>query len=237
MFKGQPSEFQLLHGPNALWRRLVMLKLYSYFRSSASYRARIALHWKGLKFEYLPIHLVKDGGQQLSVEYRKINPMGHVHALIHDGFLIAETVAIFQYLEDVFPALPLFPKNPRDKALVLQICEIINSGIQPLQNLKITKSLETGYGLPKTQAEEFTRHWIADGMGNLERLLERTAGTFCFGGEVTAADAFLVPQYFSARRFGVKVEDYPILSRVNAAATALAPFKDAHPEKQPDFQA
>jgi maleylacetoacetate isomerase len=213
-----------------------MLKLYSYFRSSTSHRARIALYWKELKFEYLPVHLVKDGGQQFSAEYRKINPMGHVPALVHDGFLVAETVAIIQYLDDMFPAKPLLPKNPPDKAQVLQICELINSGIQPLQNLKVSKYLESRCGLPKAQADEFVRHWIVDGLNNLENLLARTAGTYCFGGEISAADAFLVPQCFSSRRFGVSMDDYPIISRVYANASALDAFKKAHPEKQPDFQ-
>src|SRR6185312_13094333 len=112
-----------------------MLKLYSYFRSSASYRVRIALHWKALKFEYIPIHLVKDGGEQLKAEYRKINPMAHVPALDHDGFLVAESMAIIQYLDEVFPSAKLFPSLPEDRARVMQICEIVNSGIQPLQNL------------------------------------------------------------------------------------------------------
>src|SRR6185436_1044105 len=98
----------------------MMMKLYSYFRSSASYRVRIALHWKELKFEYVPVHLVK--GDQLSAEFRKINPMAHVPALEHDGFLIAESVAIIQYLDDVFPEKRLLPTSPRDKAQVLQIC-------------------------------------------------------------------------------------------------------------------
>jgi maleylacetoacetate isomerase len=236
MFKGQSGEFQLLHAPNALWRRLYMLKLYSYFRSSASYRARIALHWKELKFEYVPVHLVKDGGQQFSAEFRKINPMGHVPALVHDGFLVAESVAIVQYLDDIFPQKPLLPKTAQDKAAVLQICELINSGIQPLQNLKVTKYLEGACGLPKAKADEFARHWISDGLNNLEKLLERTAGTYCFGGEVSAADAFLVPQCFASRRFGVSLDDYPIISRVYAQASALDAFKRAHPEKQPDYQ-
>ena len=211
-----------------------MLKLYNYFRSSASYRARIALNWKGLEFEYVSVHLLREA--QNLPEYRKINPMGHVPALVHDGFLVAETVAILQYLDDVFPQKRLFPTAPQDKALVLQICELVNSGIQPLQNLKVMKLLETKYGLPKTESEGFVRHWIQDGMANLERVLERTAGSFCFGGEVTAADCFVVPQILTAARFGVSVADFPNLARVNSNALALDAFQNAHPEKQPDFQ-
>jgi maleylacetoacetate isomerase len=212
-----------------------MLKLYSYFRSSASYRARIALHWKGLPFEYLPVHLVKDGGQQLRPEYRAINPMGHVPALDHDGFLVAETMAILQYLDDIFPGKQLFPSDPREKALTIQICEIVNSGIQPLQNLKVTKMLDASAG--KAISADFTKHWISNGMANLEKLLERTAGSFCVGDEVTAGDCFLIPQCFSSRRFGVAIEDYPHIARVEANAVKLEAFQKAHPEKQPDAQA
>jgi maleylacetoacetate isomerase len=214
-----------------------MLKLYSYFRSSASYRVRLALHFKELAFEYLPIHLVKDGGQQNRAEYRRINPMGHVPALDHEGFLVAESVAIIQYLDDVFPARPLIPSNPHTKALVLQISELINSGIQPLQNLKVMHFLASEYGFAKDRTDGFIQHWIHDGFTNLERLLERTAGTYSVGGEVTMADCFVVPQCFAARRFGVKVEDYPNLARVDAAASALPAFAKAHPSRQPDSNA
>jgi maleylacetoacetate isomerase len=120
---------------------------------------------------------------------------------------------------------------------VLQLCEIVNSGIQPLQNLKVQKLLEGTYHLQKADSDAFVRHWIADGLASLEKLLERTAGSFCFGGEVSAADCFVVPQCFASRRFGVDVASFPNLTRVYANATALDAFKKAHPEKQPDFQA
>ncbi len=214
-----------------------MLKLYSYFRSSASYRVRIAMHFKELKFEYIPVHLVKDGGQQNSVEFRRVNPMGHVPALDHDGFLVAESMAIIQYLDDLYPERRLFPASPRDKAAVIQVCEILNSGIQPLQNLKVIKELETGFGLTKPDTERFVKHWILDGLTNLERVLEKTAGSFCFGGSVTAADCFLIPQCFASRRFGIDVETFfPTISRVNTNALKLEAFAKAHPEKQVDFQ-
>lgn len=214
-----------------------MLKLYSYFRSSASYRVRIALHWKKLPFEYVPIHLVRDGGGQNKPEYRLVNPMGHVPALADDGFLVAESVAILHYLDDRFPSQPLFPSDAREKALVIQICEILNSGIQPLQNLKVTNYLEREVQLPKSDSAAFVRHWINDGFANLEKLLERTAGTYCLGGSVTAADCFLIPQCFSARRFGVSIEGFPVIARIEAACLKLEAFRRAHPEQQPDYQA
>jgi maleylacetoacetate isomerase/maleylpyruvate isomerase len=212
-----------------------IVKLYSYFRSSASYRVRIALHWKGVKFEYVPVHLVKNGGEQHRPEYRQINPMGHVPALEHDGFLVAESMAILQYLDDVFTERPLFPREPRARARVMQLCEVLNSGIQPLQNLKVIRYLEDRLNCDKAASNAWVKHWIDGGLGSLERLLENTSGSFCFGGEVTAADCFLIPQCFASRRFNVKIEDYPNISRIEQNALKLEPFQKAHPERQPDF--
>jgi maleylacetoacetate isomerase len=211
------------------------LKLYSYFRSSASYRVRIALHWKELPFEYIPIHLVK--GAQTSEEYRKVNPMAHVPALDHNGFLVAESVAIIQYLDAIFPQQRMFPQSPREHATVMQVVEILNSGIQPLQNLKVLGYLESKRGFTQEDKNEWCRTWIGNGLRALEQILSRTAGSFCFGGEVTAADAFLIPQLFAARRFNVKTDDYPTLARVEATCVKLPAFVKAHPEKQPDYSA
>jgi len=209
------------------------MKLYSYFRSSASYRVRIALHWKELQFEYLPVQI--RSGEQDSPTYRWVNPMGHVPALDHDGFLIAESMAIIEYVDSVFTAKPLFPIAPRDRATVVQICELINSGIQPLQNLKVQKLLEGRFKMSKPDSDAFVHHWIEDGLRNLEKLLERTAGEFCFGDTVTAAECFLVPQCLTARRFAVEVDQFPLISRVNARAIKLEAFTKAQPEQQPDF--
>lgn len=212
-----------------------MLKLYSYFRSSASYRVRIGLNWKGLHYEYIPVHLLKDGGQQHKPEYRKVNPMGHVPALDHEGFLVAESVAILDYVDQMFPMKPLFLSHPKEKARVLQVCEVINSGIQPLQNLKVNQYQEKELGMSKEQVASWNQHWITRGLESLEKMLQTSAGTYCFGGEFSAADCFLVPQCFAARRFGVKVENYPIVARIEAACLKLEPVQRAHPEKQPDY--
>lgn len=211
------------------------MKLYSYFRSSASYRVRIALHYKEMKFEYAPIHLVKDGGQQKAASFREINPMAHVPAIEHDGFVLAESVAIIDYLDQVSPAKPLFPSGPQERARVMQLCEIVNSGIQPLQNLKVTNFLEQSVGQTKDQANAWVTHWITSGLSGLEKLMEKTAGSYSFGGTVTAADCFLIPQCFAARRFKVRIEDYPVIAAVEANCLKLAAFQKAHPEKQPDY--
>lgn len=212
------------------------MKLYNYFRSSASYRVRIALHWKNIPFEYIPIHLVKDGGRQRSEEFRRINPMAHVPALDHDGFVVAESMAILQYLDDLHPENRLIPTDPRGKARVLQLCEIVNSGIQPLQNLKVQKLLESEYHLSKPDSDRFVKHWIQDGFTNLERLLSTTAGEYSYGNLFTAADCFVVPQCLTAKRFGVEVTNFPILARVNANALKLEAVQKSLPEKQPDYQ-
>lgn len=211
------------------------MKLYSYFRSSAAYRARIALNLKQIPYEYIPIHLVKDGGQQNSAAYRKINPSGHVPALDHDGFLVTETVAICAYLDAIKPENLLFPKDARGLATVMRLCEIINSGIQPLQNLKVTNALEKDFGHSKDDSTRWVRRWVEDGFKALENTLTGVSGKYSYGDTVTAADAFLVPQCFSARRFGVVVENFPLIAKIEANATQLESFKKAHPEQQPDF--
>jgi maleylacetoacetate isomerase/maleylpyruvate isomerase len=212
------------------------LKLYNYFRSSASYRIRIALHWKHLQFEYVPVHLVKGGGEQHSSQYRILNPMGHVPALIHGDFVIAESMAILDYLEHTNPQRPLFPTDFKLRARVIQICEIINSGIQPYQNLKILKDFESAHGWDQEKREGWVRNWVEKGLAGLEEVLKKNAGTYACGQEITAADAFIVPQVFSSRRFKVDISKYPTLARVAEAAGHLDPFKQAHPGMQPDTE-
>jgi maleylacetoacetate isomerase len=212
------------------------LKLYNYFRSSASYRARLALHWKGLEFEYIPVHLVRDGGEQNSDKYRAFNPMGHVPTLVDGDFALAETVAIFDYLDREYPTKPLFPSDSKLRAHTLQVCEAINSGIQPFQNLKVLKYLEKTKGLTDAQKVEWVHAWVCPGLASLEKLVSQFAGTYAMGGEVTAADMFIVPQLFSTIRFKIDLSAYPTLKRVAEAAGHLEPFRKAHPEQQPDFE-
>jgi maleylacetoacetate isomerase len=194
------------------------------------------MNWKGLKYEYKPIHLLKDGGQQKSTEFLKLNPQGHVPFLIHDGFGIGESVAIIDYLDHVFPEKKLFPTNPRERAEVLRLCEHINSGIQPLQNAKVQAWLGERVKQDPKVKEEFTQHWIKSGLHALEKMLLATAGTYSFGGNITAADCFVVPQVFSSKRFGVDVDLYPTVLRVYENCEKLLPFQNAHPSKQPDAE-
>lgn len=207
------------------------LALYSYFRSSCSYRVRIALHLKGLDFETRAVHLVRGGGEQHSDSYVVLNPMRHVPILEHQGQTIAESVAILEYLEVVFPATPLIPNEPYLAARMRQVVEVINSGIQPLQNLKVLQYVEREYGGNKSN---WARHWIENGLESLERLLLQTSDGFCVADRVSLADCFLVPQIYNARRFQVELDQFPTISAIDQRCRQLEAFHRAHPSQQPD---
>lgn len=213
------------------------VQLYSYFRSSASFRVRIALHLKKIAFDYIPVHLLKNGGEQLKPEYRALNPSGHVPCLVHNDFALGESMAILNYLDHHWPQPVLFPQDPQDRARVIQLCEMINSGIQPLQNLKVLNELEKRFGLDQSQRNEWVVHWIQKGFEGFEQLLQKTAGQFCFGDNVTAADLYLVPQMVAAQRFKVDLNPFPNIRRIDAECNRLEAFKKAAPSAQPDFEA
>lgn len=217
-------------------------RLHGYFRSSATYRVRIALGLKGLAWETAPVHLVRDGGEQYSAAYRRLNPLGEVPSLeIRDGSgqieaVLAQSVAIMEYLDEVHPDPPLLPATPLERARCRQLVEAVNSSIQPYQNLKVLTRLQTELGADKATAHAWAAHFIARGFDGLEVLLSRSAGRFAFGDAPTLADVVLVPQVFNARRFSVDLSAYPTISRVEAAAQALKAFQAASPERQPDAE-
>lgn len=213
------------------------LVLYSYYRSSTSYRVRIALHLKGLSFDYQPIHLVRDGGHQHASEYKDLNPMGEVPTLVHKGKPIAQSMAIIEYLDSVFPEMPLFPKDPYTCARVRQFCENINAGIHPITNLKVLQYLDSRLLINPEQKKEWLQHWIKKGLEACETLIKNTSGQYSFADEITAADTFLVPQVFSAQRFGITdFSEYPSVERVNKNCLKLPAFHAAHPSHQIDFE-
>lgn len=205
--------------------------LYNYFRSSTSYRARIALHLKGIEFEYKPVSLI--AGEQHHAAFKQLNPDGGVPALIHKGFAVSQSMAILEYLDDVVPTPRLFPQDVQKGALVRQFCENINC-IHPYQNLQTLKFLENEFGLGAPQRDRWVQNFLKKNMRAQETLLERYSGTFSFGGEVTAADAFLLPQIFSSRRMGVALTDFPNVLRVEKNCLALSAFQKAHPHFQVD---
>lgn len=211
------------------------LQLYSYYRSSASYRARIALNLKGLEYKLIPVHLLSGGGEQHKLEYTNFNPMQQVPALLHGDKVIAQTMAILVYLDDAFEGAPLFPQEAYKKAKCLQICETINSGIQPLQNLSVLQYLEKNFGFSADQKKTWIQKWVLKGYTALERLLEDSSCPYCLGDQPTAADAFLIPQIFSGKRFGAEISDFPTLQRIYETCLGLPAFVKAAPENQPDF--
>ena len=211
------------------------LILYNYFRSSTSYRARIALALKKLEYEYYPVHLINNGGEHHSESYRKLNPMGGLPTLVHDGKPISQTMAILQYLDEAFPqTYALFPKDFFQKAKVIQFCENINTDIHPVQNLKVLKYIGKNFGCNEEQKEQWVQHWISEGFHAVEKFAQESAGEFCFGSTVTAADIFLVPQMVTAERFHTDLTSFPTLNRIYKNCLELPEFKNAHPFRQVD---
>ena len=210
------------------------LSLYNYFRSSTSYRVRIALEIKGLKYTYIPVHLLNNGGEQNTTEYRKLNPAGGVPSLQHNGKIISQSFAIIDYLESMFPEPALFPKDHYQSGKIRQFCETVNSDIHPLTNLKVMKFLETDFAFSTEQKVKWISKWVTDGLLALEKIVAPQAGLFCFGDTLTAADLFLIPQLFSANRFQVDISKFENLSRINEACLKKEAFAKAHPHRQSD---
>lgn len=209
------------------------MRLYNYWRSSASYRVRIALAYKELAYEYIPIHLVREGGAQHGEDYRVRNPMRQVPLLeLAEGRRLAQSVAILEYLEEAHPEPPLLPEDPFLRAKVRQLVEMVNSGIQPLQNLATTQRLRA-LGV---DADAWAREWIERGLGALEAELAKVSGRFCVGDAPSLADVVLVPQMYSARRMGLEPASYENIHRVEKSCLELAAFQRAHPDEQPDAE-
>ena len=208
--------------------------LHSYWRSSCSWRVRISLHYKGLDFETVPVHLVADGGHQHTEAHRALNPMREVPVLIVDGTAIAQSMAILEYLEERYPTPSLLPQAPEARARVRQMAELINSGIQPIQNLRVMQRLGREFGLDKAAQRAWSRGWIESGFVALEALVHEHGGDYCVADEVSFADLCLIPQLYNARRFEVDLERFPHLVAIEARLNTLDAFKRAHPDVQPD---
>lgn len=213
-----------------------MLQLYSYFRSSAAYRVRIALHLKGLPFEYIPVHLLKDGGQQNSPEYQRINPAKLVPALVDEGHAISQSLAIMEYLDETQPAPALLPRDALGRARVRALAQSIACEIHPLNNLRVLQYLEQDLKLDEAAKTTWYRHWITLGFTALETMLANNphTGTFCHGDTPGLADCCLIPQIANARRFHTPLDAFPTILRIETSCLALDAFAKAAPQVQPD---
>ena len=214
------------------------MQLYSYFRSSAAYRVRIALNLKGLSYEYVPVHLLKDGGQQLAPAYRKVNPNALVPTLVDGDLTLGQSLAIIEYLDETHPEPALLPSDAAGRARVRAIALTLACDIHPLNNLRVLKYLKHDLKVDEAAKNGWYRHWIDVGLGGLEQMLAGSdeAGRFCHGDTPTLADLCLVPQMFNARRFGCDLSAFPTLVRIDAACQELKAFQDAAPERQPDAE-
>lgn len=203
-------------------------KLYSYWRSSCSWRVRIALAVKGVKYETEPVHLVKDGGQQHNEEFKTKNPMSQIPVLVYEGVSLTQSLAIIEFLEEKHPKPSLLPDNAVDRARARAIAETITSGIQPLQNLSVLQKI----------GSEKKMSWAHDvidaGLAAVEKMVAETAGTYCVGDSVSIADLCLIPQIYNATRFKVDMSKFPTLVKIQAACEKLESFKVSHPNVQPD---
>jgi maleylacetoacetate isomerase len=210
------------------------MKLHGYFRSSASYRVRIALNLKGLSAEALPHHLRK--GEQRDPSYLALNPQGLVPTLQDDrGAVLTQSLAILEWLEETHPLPPLLPKDPLRRAKVRAFALVIACDTHPVQNLKVLARLRQ-LGVPEQEVTGWAAWANREGLSACESLIAEEIGPFCFGEAPTMADLCLVPQLFNARRFGVDLAPFPRLLKAEAAAKELAAFADAAPEQQPDAE-
>jgi len=214
------------------------MKLYTYFRSSAAYRVRIALNLKGLAYDAVPVHLLKDGGQHLQDDYRKINPSGLVPSFQDDRITLTQSMAIIEYLDEIHPEPPLLPKDAPGRGRVRELAQIIGCDIHPINNLRVLNYLVKHMGLSDQAKTEWYRHWIIEGFQSLEAHLARGrgGGPFCHGDHPTIADCYLVPQVFKAQRFNIDVSAYPNIDRINSLCIELPAFRAAHPSHQPDTE-
>ncbi|HET7307291.1 MAG TPA: maleylacetoacetate isomerase [Gammaproteobacteria bacterium] len=214
------------------------MQLYTYFRSTAAYRVRIALNLKELEAEHQFVHLVRDGGEQHGAGYRQLNPQGLVPTFVNGGTPITQSLAIIEYLEEKYPQSPLLPKDLAGRARVRALAQTVACDIHPLNNLRVLQYLERELGVDKPARDQWYRHWIKEGFEALESMLASSpaTGRYCHGETPGLADICLVPQVFNARRFECDLGPFPTIARIERACLELEEFANAAPENQLDAQ-
>jgi maleylacetoacetate isomerase len=211
------------------------VKLYSYFRSSAAYRVRIALNLKGISYETASIHLVKEGGLNRRPEYQAINPQMRVPALaLDDGEVLVQSLAIIDYLDETYPEPPFLPASPVERARVRSVAQVIACDIHPLNNTSPLRYLKRSLGQDQAAIDAWYHHWILEGFPAVEEMIR--PGPYAFGASVTLADICIVPQVYNARRLKVPLDGFPKILGVEEACLRLSPFDKARPENQPDAE-
>jgi maleylacetoacetate isomerase len=211
------------------------MKLYSYFRSSAAYRVRIALNFKGLAYETVAVHLVKDGGHNRRPEFRAVNPQMRIPALVAPtGDVLIQSLAIIEYLEETQPDPPLLPKDPIARAKVRALSDIIACDIHPLNNVGPLRYLKREMHQEQGAIDAWYHHWVIEGFEALEALVQ--PGPYACGAQVTMTDVCLVPQVNNARRLKVPLDKFPKILGIEAACLKLPAFDRARPENQPDAE-
>jgi maleylacetoacetate isomerase len=217
----------------------VSIKLYGYWRSSATYRLRIVLNLKDIEYEYIPVHLVKNGGEQHQQNYRSLNPTELVPTLIDDDYdlVLNQSMAIIEYLDERYPAINrLLPVDSADKVRVRALSQDIACDVQPITNLRIVQYLKNELSLPDIEQQRWLVHWIEKGLRSVEKRLRYTAGQYCFANEITMADVCLVPQVYNALRYSIDLNAFPLIKQIYQNCNKLSAFDAAKPENQIDAE-
>lgn len=212
------------------------MKLYSYFRSSAAFRVRIALNLKGLSYDTQAVHLLKQGGEQHSAEYAAINPSELVPTLLDQQYVLTQSLSILEYLEEAYPKTALLPQNLQQRAQIRAFAQHIACEIHPLNNLRVLQYLEQTLAVSNSEKTAWYQHWIKLGFHSLEQQLQHSNGKYCFGEQASFADCCLIPQIYNAKRFQIDLTEYPKIQSIYTHCMQLAAFQQAAPEQQADWE-
>ncbi|EOR09370.1 maleylacetoacetate isomerase [Acinetobacter tandoii] len=212
------------------------MKLYSYFRSSAAFRVRIALNLKGLSYDTQAVHLLKQGGEQHSAEYAAINPSELVPTLLDQQYVLTQSLSILEYLEEAYPKTALLPQNLQQRAQIRAFAQYIACEIHPLNNLRVLQYLEQTLAVSNSKKTAWYQHWIKLGFHSLEQQLQHSDGKYCFGEQASFADCCLIPQVYNAKRFQIDLTEYPKIQSIYTHCMQLAAFQQAAPEQQADWE-